>query len=439
MEAQMFMFKSLLMLSLLPFGAAAQQVSTIATLPASGMAVDTAQNLYVSDFNQKKVFRIAPGGTSVLFSNIYMGPVGIVTDANGNVIVADGVHIDSYPSSGAVAPIVAGAPNGPIPMDPSAPLSSLSALARHPSNGTLYVSQSGNANRIRKVDVVAGTISTLLFDWNIEVRSLAVDSASNVYYSVWPSNTVRKISPAGTHTLFAGSGSPGYADGAGAAAAFNDPRGLAVDAQDNVYVADFGNNRIRKITPAGVVSTYAGSGANAEIDGNGVNAAFKSPHVLAIDALGTLYVADRGANTIRKILPNRRRINDSPLLTANALALGGLLGVNPGVACGQWGVMKLKHYDAVNDVVCGGSYTVRAGNSLEFNINYGCVTNGNTCVTAYKASITTPSGANSVVTISNPAQWSYAFTQAGTYLVSFQASCNGLVCQNTCSYGVVVK
>jgi len=439
MQARTFMFKPLLMLSLLPFGAAAQQVSTVATWPASGMAVDNAQNLYLSDFGQKKVFKIAPGGTPVLFSNNYAGPVGIITDASGNVIVADDGHVDSYPSSGATAPIIAGSSNGPVLLNPSAPLHNLSAIARHPSTGTLYVSQSGNAFRIQKVDFAAGTISVLLFEWNIEVRSLAVDSAGNVYYSEWPSNTIQKISPAGTKSLFAGSGSAGYADGIGAAAAFDDPRGLAMDAQDNLYVADFGNNRIRKITPAGVVSTYAGSGANAETDGVGLAAAFKSPHLLAIDALGTLFVADRGANTIRKIAPPRRRIGGSPVLTANTVPSAGLLGANPVVTCGQWGVLKLKYYDAVIDMACGGSYTVRAGNSVEFNINYGCVTNGNACVTGYKASITTPSGANSVVTIANPAQWSYAFTQPGTYLVGFQASCNATVCQNTCTYSIVVK
>lgn len=114
---------------------------------------------------------------------------------------------------------------------------------------------------------------------------------------------IRKVTPAGYVTTLAGSSAAGFADGAGTAAAFNSPKGLAVDSAFNVYVADLGNNRIRKITPAGVVTTLAGSGAASFADGSGSSAAFSQPGAVAIDASGNVYVSDWKNNRVRKITP----------------------------------------------------------------------------------------------------------------------------------------
>jgi sugar lactone lactonase YvrE len=132
---------------------------------------------------------------------------------------------------------------------------------------------------------------------------VAVDVPGNVYVADQYNNKIRKITPAGVVTTLAGSGSPGAADGEGAAASFNWPAGVAVDGSGNVYVADQNNNKIRKITPAGVVSTFAGSGAQGHINGPGTVASFTSPSGLALDASGYLYVADAGSYMIRKITP----------------------------------------------------------------------------------------------------------------------------------------
>ena len=90
---------------------------------------------------------------------------------------------------------------------------------------------------------------------------VAVDGAGNVYVAEANNNKIRKISAAGVVSTLAGTGSQGAADGPGSSATFNSPTGVAVDGAGNVYVADFGNNKIRKITAAGVVSTLAGTGA----------------------------------------------------------------------------------------------------------------------------------------------------------------------------------
>ena len=102
-------------------------------------------------------------------------------------------------------------------------------------------------------------------------------------------------------TTLAGSGQYGSTDGTGAAASFDRPFGAAVGADGAVYVADNGSNKIRKITAAGVVTTLAGSGEEGSTDGTGAAASFNRPAGVAVGADGTLYVADYGSNKIRKI------------------------------------------------------------------------------------------------------------------------------------------
>jgi streptogramin lyase len=134
---------------------------------------------------------------------------------------------------------------------------------------------------------------------------LATDASGNVYVADYNNHTIRKITPAGVVTTLAGTaGVSGGEDGAGAAARFSSPAGLATDASGNVYVADFGNHTIRKITPAGVVTTLAGKASTRGNDnGNGAAARFNSPRGVATDASGAVYVADTYNYTIRKITP----------------------------------------------------------------------------------------------------------------------------------------
>jgi sugar lactone lactonase YvrE len=133
-------------------------------------------------------------------------------------------------------------------------------------------------------------------------RGVAVDRNGNIYVADTRNNTIRKVTPSGTVTTIAGSaGSEGASDGAGTSARFNEPFGLAVDDNGTVYVADNSNNAIRKITAAGVVSTFAGGGSPGSTDGTGTAARLDEPRAVALDAGGTLYVADYDNHTIRKI------------------------------------------------------------------------------------------------------------------------------------------
>lgn len=132
---------------------------------------------------------------------------------------------------------------------------------------------------------------------------IAVDSGGNLYVADALNNTIRKIAPSGVVTTLAGSpGVSGNADGIGAAARFSFLKGIAVDSAGNVYAVD--NSAIRKITPAGVVTTLAGaSGVLGDADGAGATARFSRPWGIAVDAAGNLYVADTGNFLVRKITP----------------------------------------------------------------------------------------------------------------------------------------
>jgi hypothetical protein len=130
---------------------------------------------------------------------------------------------------------------------------------------------------------------------------VAADNSGNVYVADTDNHRIRKITPTGVVTTLAGSGTAGFADGAGVEASFNEPTGVAVDNSGNVYVADTVNNKIRKITSAGVVTTLAGSGSYAFADGAGADASFKSPSGVAVDSSGNVIVADRANHRIRKI------------------------------------------------------------------------------------------------------------------------------------------
>jgi len=135
-------------------------------------------------------------------------------------------------------------------------------------------------------------------------QGLAVDSKGNIFVADTYNNKIREISPSGVVTTYAGDGNAGLVNGPVATAEFYAPAGLAFDSQGNLYIADVGNNVIREITTAGIVSTFSGNGYVGFVDGSTASSIeYNTPTDVAFDSAGNLYITDRGNNVIRKVTP----------------------------------------------------------------------------------------------------------------------------------------
>ena len=187
-------------------------------------------------------------------------------------------------------------------------------------------------------------------------NGVAVDTSGNVYVADTGNHTIRKITPAGVVTTLAGTaGMSGSTDGTGAAAKFYFPEGVTVDTSGNVYVADTGNHTIRKITPAGTVTTLAGTaGVYGSANGTGVAARFNRPSGLAVDGSGNVYVADTYNSSIRQITP-------AGIVTT----LSGVFNYPKGVAVDSSGNLYVADTDnhTIRKITSTGILTTLAGSS----------------------------------------------------------------------------
>ena len=307
----------------------------------AGVAVDFQNHLYVADSHNNRIREIdltnstvstlagtgdasfQDGDSATATFKLPVG-VGILTGNFGNsVYVADiGNHrIRVIDPQGNVTTL---AGNGTAGFAEGSAGATGAAEFNHPFNvaidgyGDVFVTD-GDNNRIREVDGFTNQVRTLsgngtagFADEAAGVAELTypsgiiVDDAGNIYVAE-NGNAIREIDPSGNTTTIAGNGGYGKADGTGGAfgtAQFSSPGGVARDADGNFYVADTGNNLIRKIDPEGNVTTLAGDGNAGYVDGDSASAEFSNPNGIAVDTLGNVFIADSSNNRIREITPN---------------------------------------------------------------------------------------------------------------------------------------
>jgi sugar lactone lactonase YvrE len=178
------------------------------------------------------------------------------------------------------------------------------------ADGSVFISDAGESNRIRKL-TPDGKLTTLAGggegagDSSFNTPSgLAIDAEGNLYVADTSNNRIRKVTPQGVISTVAGNGVAGFADGPAASAQFDSPVGVAVDDKGNVFVADTYNDRIRKISSNGQVTTVAGSGITGDNDGDSTSARFDTPTGVAVYPDGSLVVSDTGNDKLRKISTN---------------------------------------------------------------------------------------------------------------------------------------
>jgi sugar lactone lactonase YvrE len=307
-----------------------------------GVAVDAAGNLYIADYGNSRVRRVTTGGViSTVAGSGALGrtgdggpatqaamihPIGVAVDSSGNLFIADytGSQVRKVTPDGLIGTF---AGNGRIGFGGDGELAT-AAFFYYPSSiaidasGTVFIADSVNAC-VRKV-TSGGIVSTIAgvgyhagfagdggpaaAAFLSVPMGLAVDPAGNLLIADYSNSRIRKVAPSGVITTVAGTGLRGSTGDGGRArdALFFNPSGVAADSSGNLFIADAGNNRVRKVTPSGVITAVAGAGTQGfGGDGGPATAALLStPSGVALDSSGNLFIADTGNARIRKVTPS---------------------------------------------------------------------------------------------------------------------------------------
>jgi uncharacterized protein (TIGR03437 family) len=356
-----------------------------ASLLPNGVAVDASGNLYIVDVSNYRVRKISPGGiittvagngtpglsgdggpatsaslslnSSFLASGLVplgVAPCGVAVDASGNLFIADTNNnvVRKVSASGIITTVAGngvfglGGFGGPATGDggpaTAASLGKPSGVAVDAS-GNLFIAETAS-NRIRKVSP-SGIITTAAGNGyfgfagdggpapsaSLDLPTgVAVDGSGNLFIAEYGNERIRKVSSSGIMTTVAGNGTSSFSGGfsgdggPATSASLNVPTGVAVDPSGNLFIADQSNNRIRKVSPDGVINTFAGGGSSGLGDGGpATSASLSYPVAVAVDASGDLFIADSFDNRVREVAVSAPMLNSLPTQLNLSLAAGG--------------------------------------------------------------------------------------------------------------------
>jgi uncharacterized protein (TIGR03437 family) len=358
----------------------------------SGVAADPSGNVYIADTSDNRIREVSSSGVITTVAGYSLGgytgdggpaisaqltgPLGVGVDASGDVYVADSDNCAIRKLTGTVITTVAGNGTCGFSGDNSAATHAqlnIPYSVALDSSGNLYIADTVNS-RIRKVST-SGVITTVAGNGTAGFggdtgsasgaqlyypQGVAVDSANNLYIADTYNQRIRKVSTNGVITTVAGNGTAGFGGDGGSAtgAQLNYPVGIAVDSSGNLYIGDTNNNRVRKVSSGGVINTVAGNGTPGFSGDNGPagSAQLDAPSALAINAAGNVYVTDENNNRIRLLTPSASSscaysLNPTSL---QASAAGGNFSVALQAAAGcAWTVSGLPGWITVSGANSG--------------------------------------------------------------------------------------
>ena len=390
----------------------------------NGVAVDATGNLFITDSGNNRVRKVSTNGviTTVVGNGTFSFsgdgglatsaslnyPLGVAVDATGNLFIADysNNRIRKVSTNGVITTV---AGNGTSAFSGDGGVATNASLS-YPSGvavdaaGKLFIVDSNN-NRIRKISAtgvittVAGngspgysgdgglaTSASLNYPWGV-----AVDATGNLFVADYNNNRLRKVSATGVITTVAGNGTPGYSGDGGLAtsASLNYPESVAVDAAGNLFIADYYNNRLRKVSSNGTITTAAGNGSPGYSGDGGAatNANLNTPWGVAVDATGNLFIADSHNNRIREVSPNGIIATVVGNGTAGfsgdgQAATNASLNFSPGVAVDASGNLFIvdSSNNRIREVSPAGIMATAAGNGTSgFSGDGGAATNAALC------------------------------------------------------------
>jgi sugar lactone lactonase YvrE len=419
-----------------------------------GLASNPAGNLYIGDSSNNLIRRVSNGVITSVAGNGTPGfsgdngpatsaqlasPAGVAVDSAGNLYIADTLNnLVREVSNGVITTVAgngtpgSGGDGGPAT---SAQLSAPSGIAVDLA-GNLYIADSAN-NRIRQVSggvivTVAGTgtpgfsgdggpaVNAQLY----APSGIAVDSAGDLYIADTYNGVVREVTN-GVIATVAGNGTPGFAgdNGPATGAELNNPYGVALDSAGNLYIADTGNQRIRKVTSSGTIATVAGNGTAGFSGDSGaaIAAQLNNPYGLAVDSAGKVYISDFDNNRVRVLTPTVPCTYSVSPTTLQAAVSGGNLtvGIKTTASC-SWTVSGVPGWITVSSALTG---TGSASVTLVVGPNSGASLSGTVMIAGASVTVAQPAASACIYVLSPGGEAFGVAGGTGTISITVSTGC----------------